>query len=615
MEEQVGTFWHRWITHAANHRNTAAAVSLDQYSKQLGIIFRALGGDGGLKIEASYATNHFGHRSLLQRIAGSDKRVHSSWRDERALLLPPVIDLFPDQSLNRDLYLWLAMLASTPIDQTTTHWIEQNRQNTITTLKQFPGLQERYQRLAEAVVALRPPLKKLEPDQKRVEEVIREILLHPQSAQRFDKHLVEPATPIPLWLVPSPQPLSTTTELESTQQQETKESEGSNHQGSNKRYRAERTENPDGKSGLLALRMETIFSLAEYVKVDRTTDDEEDKDAESRAEDLDHLSITQDAQTSGSKLKFDLDLPAAEYDDTPLNDGILYPEWNYKTMEMADNHCRVIPLISSTAPPCKLPEKLRLSSKKVKRQFEALIPTRTWFRGEMDGAEVDLEAYIDFIAHSKEHPSNSEAALYRDFRNAHRDFATLLLADLSLSTDSWINNHARVVDVIRESLHLFSDALTHTGDQFALYGFSSLKREKVRFHQLKTFEEKFNDRVRGRIEMIKPGYYTRMGAAIRHATALLSRQLANHRILLLLTDGKPNDLDKYEGRYGIEDTRKAIFEAKQAGLHPFCVTIDEEGSSYLPHIFGPNGYIVIRKPEQLPLRLPRLYSQLTHAPI
>ncbi len=79
----------------------------------------------------------------------------------------------------------------------------------------------------------------------------------------------------------------------------------------------------------------------------------------------------------------------------------------------------------------------------------------------------------------------------------------------------------------------------------------------------------------------------------------------------MLTDGKPNDLDKYEGRYGIEDTREAIFEAKREGLYPFCVTIDEEGGDYLPHIFGPAGYIVIRRPEELPLRLPRLYAQIT----
>ena len=117
--------------------------------------------------------------------------------------------------------------------------------------------------------------------------------------------------------------------------------------------------------------------------------------------------------------------------------------------------------------------------------------------------------------------------------------------------------------------------------------------------------------VRGRIAAIKPGYYTRMGAAVRYATDLLARQPANRRLLLLLTDGKPNDLDKYEGRHGIEDTRHAVAAARRLGLQPFCVTIDARANDYLPHLFGSNGYVVIRNPAELPKRLPMLYAQLT----
>lgn len=97
----------------------------------------------------------------------------------------------------------------------------------------------------------------------------------------------------------------------------------------------------------------------------------------------------------------------------------------------------------------------------------------------------------------------------------------------------------------------------------------------------------------------------------RHAAHLLEVQQASRRVLLILSDGKPNDLDLYEGRYGIEDTRMAIIEAKRRGLQPFCVTIDREGPSYLPHLFGPRGYAVIRRPDELPKRLPMLYAQLT----
>jgi len=190
--------------------------------------------------------------------------------------------------------------------------------------------------------------------------------------------------------------------------------------------------------------------------------------------------------------------------------------------------------------------------------------------------------------------------------------ACLLLADLSLSTDSWVNNHSRVIDVVRDSLLLFAEALSATGDQFAMYGFSSRYREHIRFHTLKTFNESHNNISRGRINAIKPGFYTRMGAAIRQASDILSKQPASQQLLLILTDGKPNDLDQYDGRYGIEDTRMALIEARRKGLQPFCVTIDEKGGDYLPYMFGVDNYVVIRKPSELPRELPLLYARLTN---
>ena len=466
MEEQVGAYWHRLITRSASRRYPEAAVSLEEIKKTIGVVFRALGGDGGLKVEASYATDHFGERTLLQRIAGSDKRVHSSWRDDRALLLPPTVDLFPTTALNRDLYLWLAMLASTPLDDKGKNWIEQNRRNTLLTLDRFPGFRQRYLQIAEAALSIRPPLEKVPEYLHPVETSIRSALLHPEKPIPEQKLSQRRVTPVPLWLILPPGQVAPPTQEDASASPSN--SEQSATKGTEKKRRkAERTENPDGKSGLIALRMETIFSWAEYVKVDRTTDDDEDEDAESRAEDLDHLSITRDQQTSGNRLRFDLDLPAAEYDDTPLHEGILYPEWHYKKRELIQNQCRLIPFLSKHAPPAQLPEKLQQSAHKVRRQFEALIPTRTWFRGEIDGAEVDLEAFVEFSA-SRHQEQCSEPALYRDFRSGNRDLATLLLADLSLSTDSWINNHSRIIDVIRESLHLFADALSHTGDRFSL---------------------------------------------------------------------------------------------------------------------------------------------------
>ncbi|MBC7184637.1 MAG: VWA domain-containing protein, partial [Marinobacter sp.] len=174
-----------------------------------------------------------------------------------------------------------------------------------------------------------------------------------------------------------------------------------------------------------------------------------------------------------------------------------------------------------------------------------------------------------------------------------------------------INNHQRVIDIARDGLQLLSEALQASRDPFALFAFSSRRRDHVRFHHIKGFDEAYTGLTRGRIQALEPGYYTRMGTAIRQATRLLQARHEHQKILLLLTDGKPNDLDLYEGRYGVEDTRMAVQEAHKAGLTPFCVTIDDEASEYLPYVFGSNNYVVIRDPTQLPLQLPKLYLNLT----
>lgn len=263
----------------------------------------------------------------------------------------------------------------------------------------------------------------------------------------------------------------------------------------------------------------------------------------------------------------------------------------------------------SQAKPCELPLALRATARRLRNQFQALTTQRTRLRGQVSGS--DLDACMRYAAEKSSGVPLAEPGLYIDSRNQQRDLACLLLADLSLSTDAWINNSARVIDVIRDSLYLFGEALAATGDRLALYGFSSVRRDKVRYHLLKGFDERYNNEIRGRLAAMKPGFYTRMGAAIRHLAAILSKQKSSRRLLLIITDGKPNDLDKYEGRYGIEDTRVAITEARRLGLTPFCVTIDQKAGDYLPHLFGASGFVVVRDAAMLPQVLPRLYVQLT----
>jgi nitric oxide reductase NorD protein len=609
MEEYVGELWDRLITSAADKRHATVTIKLDDIAKCAAIFFRALGGDPGLGISAAPAVRHGARRRLLQRVAGSGEKVELSWRDGEVLRLPSQIDLFAEQALNRDLYFWLVAIAAVDSDNSQP-WVVRNQLATQATLKRFPGLQSRYDRLVAAVIALRIPPEKLPADEAAQENAIRQALQYPGTVDAI-KLAARPFQPVPLWSHPHP-PVSASASG-ATGAGSPEQSGNAPQKKSRRKHLAQRSDVKEDKNGFLMMfRAESLFSWSEFVKVNRPQDDEDDTETTHlAAEDMDNLTIASDGKTSAANVRFDLDLPAGAADDTPLGEGVLLPEWNWKKQVMQPDYCSLQQMIATDAKPCELPHALKNTANQLRRQFQALTPTRHWLKGQQDGDELDMDAWVQLVSERNSTMPTSEHGLYRAQVNQERDLACLLLADLSLSTDAYVSNSTRVIDVIRDSLLLFSEALAATGDSFALYGFSSLKRSHVRFHHIKGFEEKYSGQVRGRITAIKPGYYTRMGAAIRQASSLLVQQKKRQRLLLILTDGKPNDLDQYEGRYGIEDTRVALLEAKKLGLRPFCVTIDTEASDYLSHLFGAGGYVVIRNPKDLPKELPLLYAQMT----
>jgi len=616
MEEYVGELWHRLITRAAATTYPDAAVQLEDMAKTVGIMFRALGGDRGLRIEAVSASRYETRRNWLQRVAGSHEYIELAWFDDEALRLPSELAVFPEKSLNRDLYLWLAALAASDADHSLP-WFHYNQQLTANTLKKYTGLKTRYQRLLTAQLALRPSCSELPEDEAAQEQAIQAALQYPTEVEILP-YAKKAHHPVSLWLHPFPPNYSQAIKQSYTETEEEEEEEGKHTESkkvkNERRRQGRRTPKPDGNTGLLAFRLESLFTRSEYTKVDRTSEDEEDEEqAENALEDMDEVSVMQDQRTTATNLRFDLDLPASEFDDIPLGEGIHLPEWDYKKQLLQKKHCCLQEMLPNPhhLENTELPTHLSKTAKKLRRQFEALSPTRQWFRGQQEGSDIDLDAYLTHLVDKKRGVAQAGEGLYRDFHGGGRDLSCLLLADFSLSTDAWVNNSARVIDVIRDSLFLFSEALSGTRDKFAIYGFSSRHRQHVRFYQVKAFNQKYNKEVKAHINAIRPSYYTRMGAAIRQATKILDKQHSNQKLLLLLTDGKPNDLDQYEGRYGIEDTRMALHEARKQGLQPFCVTIDEKAGDYLPHLFGTNNYIVIRNPVELPKQLPLLYARLT----
>ncbi len=609
MEEQVGQFWHRLVMRAARSDYPQVAVHLTEVQQPVALLFRALGGDPGLQVRSATETAHGAHRRLIQRIAGRGRHIELAWRDAETLRLPGHIACFADRGLNRELYLWLAVLATSRLPAAG-DWLQRSAAATAALLARYPGLRRRYHRLVAAHLAQRAAPSGRRPAEAAREQAIRQALCEPSAVTGPLPDACTPPAPVPLWLHPEPPVMVATRNAAGDPDAETGQND-SHDVTADKRRRGERVEAREGRGGLLAFRLESLFTRAEYAAVDRSHEENADPDARSAIEDLEVLSLARDRKRTGARLRFDLDLPPEAYDDIHLGAGIALPEWDYRTRQLLPDHCRLQPLLARAAEPVPLPDRLAGKARRLRAMFEQLKPRRVWQHAQPDGCELDIDAVIAHTTDRLQGRESDDAGLFRNYRNTGRNLSCLLLADLSLSTDAFINNKQRVINVIRDSLLLFSEALAASGDRFALCGFSSRRRSHVRFHLIKAFSEPYTDAARGRIAALRPGYYTRMGAAIRHASTLLQREPASDRLLLMLTDGKPNDLDHYEGRYGIEDTRKAIHEAVQCGVRPFCVTIDERARDYLPYLFGNNAYMLVHNAGELPGKLPLLYARLT----
>jgi nitric oxide reductase NorD protein len=244
----------------------------------------------------------------------------------------------------------------------------------------------------------------------------------------------------------------------------------------------------------------------------------------------------------------------------------------------------------------------------VRRRFEALRPQHEVMRGQADGFDIDLDALVRARADLRA-GSGSLDRVHVAMRPQRHDLAATLLVDVSLSTDAWVDGQ-RVLDVEKEALLVLAHGLSACGDHHSILTFTSRKRSWVRVETVKSFEEPMGAAVERRIGALKPGYYTRIGAAVRHAAAQLVDQPQRKKLLLVLTDGKPNDVDHYEGRFAVEDTRKAVREARRLGVAVFGVTVDASAQSYFPALFGRGGYAIVGNIRQLPAALPAIYRQL-----
>lgn len=608
MEEWVGQQWHKWVVRAARRQYPQAAVTLDEMKKTAGMLFRALGGDPGLELRAASLERHHSRRTLMERIAGTGERLPLASLAPQALYLPGESAFFPQPEHNARLYLWLAGLAA--VYEHRGHWLADNLAASRRLQARLPGMTQLWQSLLRAHLDLRPKPEKLRAAEAQNERLLRQALEQLEGDFALDR-TARPPWPVPLFLYPAPDLPPGLRRQSDGDPESGEKTEDSRDLHSPRRHKGKRVETPDEKGGLLAFRLESLFTRAEYVGVDRSQEEDEDGNQQDALEDMDEISVSAQSGTTRHSVRFDLDLPPEEADDEILSAGLLLPEWDHRQQQLRPDYCRILEMQSRDAGNGELPMDLRAQTRRIRQQFESLMPQRIWQRRQLEGAELDVEAWVQYQSDRLRGQVAAEWPVFRDFRQNQRDLSCLLLADLSLSTDAAADGERKVIDVIRESLYLFAEALGATHDPFAIYGFSSRRREHVRLQRIKGFAEAHGAAVRGRIAAIKPGYYTRMGAAIRYATRQLASQPSRQKLLLILTDGKPNDLDRYEGRHGLEDTRHALQECREQEIRPFCVSIDQESADYLPWLFGSQGFVHIRKARELSKKLPLLYARLT----
>lgn len=295
--------------------------------------------------------------------------------------------------------------------------------------------------------------------------------------------------------------------------------------------------------------------------------------------------------------------------------GITYPEWDHRLGAYRLPGAIVWPG-PATAGNVEWAERVlkRRATlvRQVHRRFDGLRPRRVRLGRQPDGADFDIAEYVTAFADWRAGKPGDDR-LYTASRPARRDLAIAVLADVSASTDAWVGGNLRIVDVEKEALVVLLEALDVIGDRHAVLAFSGQGPRAVHVLTVKGFDEASGPTARRRIAALEPDGYTRVGAAVRHASALLGRERAQHRLLLVLSDGKPNDVDEYAGRYGIEDTRQAVAEARLQALMPFCLTVDREAPAYLPAIFGPRGFAVLSRPERLPTVLVEVLRSLVTA--
>lgn len=294
-------------------------------------------------------------------------------------------------------------------------------------------------------------------------------------------------------------------------------------------------------------------------------------------------------------------------DHAPEQGDRVYDEWDYQRKHYRKGWCLlkqrdVRPIYDQFVE--RTLDKHRGLLRQLYRTFEALRGEDRRLRKQPDGDGIDIDAVVESYA---DHHAGLEWSEHQftERKRLDRDVAVMFLVDMSGSTKGWIN------ELEREALVLLCESLETLGDRYAIYGFSGFTHKRCELLRIKRLDEPYNREVRARISGIKPCDYTRLGVFIRHLTREFQDVDARTKLLITLSDGRPDDQDGYRGDYGIEDTRQALLEARYQSVHPYCITIDDQAMDYLPHMYGPANFTVVSAVHKLPYKVSDVYRRIT----
>lgn len=299
----------------------------------------------------------------------------------------------------------------------------------------------------------------------------------------------------------------------------------------------------------------------------------------------------------------------------PISDPFHYPEWDYKVHLQRPNWVTLYEHRPKKGDPLMV-DRILEQNKGISHQVKQIVDRLQQvgmqrIRRIEDGDELDLNACVEAItAIRMGHEPDPRITMRNVIKN--RDVSVMLLLDLSESTNELVvGSDKTVIEVTQEACALVSKAIAGIGDAFAVHGFSSDGRHDVQYQKFKEFDEPFNSDVKAKLAGMQGGLSTRMGAAIRHAGHYLNKQTSKQKLMLVITDGEPSDIDERDGQYLKQDAKKAVEELASNGIFSYCLTIDPFADKYVSNIFGQGRFAIVDNVERLPEKLPTLFANLT----